>query len=95
MLLGIMHLELDIEHAQSLKDKRGVLNSLKDRIRRKFNVSIAEVADHDVWNFASLGVVVVSNDQKFCNRVLDKVIDHVEAFHDCEIADYSMEFMRL
>lgn len=93
MVIGILTLELDIEHAQSLKDKRAVLNRIKDRVRAKFNVSIAEVEAHDVWNYACLGVAVVSNDQKFCNQVLSKVINHVEEIRDCEIGDVATEFI--
>ncbi|HCN07602.1 MAG TPA: DUF503 domain-containing protein, partial [Lentisphaeria bacterium] len=52
MVLGILTVELDIEHAMSLKDKRAVLNSVRDRVRKKFNVSIAEIEGHDVWNYA-------------------------------------------
>ena len=93
MIIGILDLELDIDHAESLKDKRAVLNRVKQRVRNKFNVSIAEIEGHDVWNYACLGIVVVSNDQKHCNRVLDKVLEHVEEVGDCVIADYGMDFM--
>lgn len=95
MVIGVLDLEIDINHAQSLKDKRAVLNRLKDRLRKKFNISIAEVSDHDVWNFAALGIVVVSNDQRFCNQVLSKVVDSVEPTAECVIADYNMEFVQM
>ncbi len=95
MTLGVLDLELDIHHAQSLKDKRAVLNRIKDRIRKKFNVSIAEISAHDVWNYANLGIVIVGNDQRLCNQVLDKVLDHIEAIGNCDIADYSTEYLQV
>ncbi len=94
MVLGILTLELDIDHATSLKDKRAVLNRIKDRVRNKFNVSVAEIEAQDVWNLAVLGVVVVSNDQSFCNQVLCKVVEHVEQIGNCRISDYETEFLR-
>ena len=84
-----------IAHAQSLKDKRAVLNRIKSRVANKFNVSIAEVDGQSVWNYACLGIAIVSNDQKHSNRVLNKIIEHIEEIGDCEIIDYSMEFMNL
>lgn len=93
MILGILTIDLDIDHAQSLKDKRAVLNRVKDRVRNKFNVSIAEIEGNEVWNYACLGVVVVSNEQKFANQVLSKVVDLVDEIRDCELGDYGMEFI--
>ena len=95
MQIGIMTVELEIAHAMSLKDKRAVLNRIKDRVRAKFNVSIAEIADHDVWNAAVLGIAIVSNDQKYCNQVLSKVEEHIEAIRDCEIEGVSTDFLRV
>ena len=95
MQLGILRLELAIEQAFSLKDKRSVLKKLKERIKKRFNVSIAEIENQDVWNAATLAIVIVSNEQRFNNQVLDKVVDHVEQFHDCEIDDISMEFIHI
>ena len=93
MQLGILTIELDIAHAMSLKDKRAVLNRVKERVRNKFNVSIAEVEDHDVWNVAVLAVVIVSNNQKSNNQVLDKVVDHIEKITDCDISHIDLDFM--
>ena len=94
MVLGLLTLELRIDQAHSLKEKRRVLNGLRDTVRGKFNVSIAEVEAQDVWNAAVLGVAVVSNDQRYCNQVLSKVVDWVESLRTCEIEDYATEFLR-
>jgi uncharacterized protein YlxP (DUF503 family) len=87
-------LEIDIEFAISLKDKRSVLNRIKERVRKKFNVSIAEVEGNELHNYACLGVAFVTNERKFANQVLNKVVDEVEAIKDCVLADYAMEFLR-
>ena len=92
MVLGLMTIELDIPGAMSLKDKRSVLNRIKDRVRNKFNVSIAEVEANDVWNYAVIGVAIVSNQQKFANQVLSKVTDLIDAINDCGIIDCELEF---
>jgi len=78
VVVGVLRITLGIEGAYSLKDKRGVIRRLNDRVRNKFNVAIAEVDDHDTFNRATLGVVAVANDGPFVNSVLDKVVDHVE-----------------
>ena len=82
MVIASLELELTIPGADSLKAKRMVLRSLKDRLRRQFNVSVAEVADNDQWQSAALAVVVLSNDRRFANQVLSKVVDFVDRSRD-------------
>ena len=93
MTIGILTVELAMEASFSLKDKRAVLNSLRERVRRKFNVAIAEVDENEIWNRACLGIVTVSNQQRHANRVLSKVVTLLETFRDCVVEDYSMEFL--
>ena len=66
-------MELRIEHAHSLKEKRHVVKSLKDRLRRKFNVSIAEIDDMDLHNSAVMAVATVSASRPFAAKVLQAV----------------------
>jgi uncharacterized protein YlxP (DUF503 family) len=63
-------LELHIDDAQSLKDKRHVVKSLKDRLRTRFNVSVAEIAYQETWQRSVVGVVTVSGDRKRAEQVL-------------------------
>ena len=63
MPVGLLTLELHIQHAQSLKDKRQVLRSLKDRLRAKFNVAVAELEHEDTWQRSVVGVVTLSNEE--------------------------------
>lgn len=72
MVVGVLRLTLFIHGAASLKDKRQVLRKVVDRLRSRFNVSVAEVGDNDVWQRAVVGVAAVANDHSFVNEVLDK-----------------------
>ena len=75
MPVGLLTLELYIPDAQSLKDKRQVLRSLKDRLRREFNVAVAELDHHDTWQRSVVGVVTISNEEKHVYEMLQKVLD--------------------
>ncbi len=93
MIIGVLQLDLQLPGAQSLKDKRMMVRSIKDKVRREFNVSIAEVADHDLWQSAVLAVVMVSTDQSFANQVLSKVVERVTAGGDWVVVDYHLTFL--
>ena len=75
-----------------MKAKRMVFRSLKDRIRKNFNVSIAEVEDNDQWQSAVLAVAMVSNDRRFANRILSKTVDFIESSRDLVVEDYQIGF---
>jgi uncharacterized protein YlxP (DUF503 family) len=92
MVVGVLQVELSIPSADSLKAKRMVLRSLKDRIRKNFNVSIAEVEDNDQWQSAVLAVAMVSNDKRFANQVLSKTVDFIESSRDLVVDDYQLGF---
>ena len=91
MIVGTCWVKLFLNENNSLKGKRRVVKSIKDRIRRKFNVSIAEVDSHDDWKNIVLGIAIVSNDQKFINKVLDDVINSIDFMHLAELLDYKIE----
>ena len=71
--VGVLTLELRIEHAHSLKEKRHVVKSLKEKLRGKFNVSVAEVDDMDLHNSAVLAVATVSPSRPFAEKVMQAV----------------------
>jgi uncharacterized protein YlxP (DUF503 family) len=71
--VGVLTLELRIEHAHSLKEKRHVVKSLKEKLRGKFNVSVAEIDDMDLHNSAVLAVATVSSSRPFAEKVLQAV----------------------
>jgi uncharacterized protein len=74
MPVGLLTLELHIAEAQSLKDKRQVLRSLKDRLRAQFNVAVAELDFMDTWQRSVVGVVTVSNEEQHVEETLQKVL---------------------
>ena len=73
MPVALLTLEVTIEHAQSLKDKRQVVRSLKDRLRAKFNVAVAELDPSNLWNRATIGVVAVSDSRDYLRGLMEKV----------------------
>ncbi len=93
MIVGICTIELFLPESGSLKDKRQVIKSLKDRIKRRFNVAIAEVDDQDLWQKTVLGVACVGNRKDYVNEVLDKVIGAVRGTPSVEIMDYRLELL--
>jgi len=93
MNVGILQVALLVRSAHSLKEKRRVVKSLKERLRQAFNVSIAEVGSQDVWQSADLGVAAVGTDVKFVNQVLSQVMNHIEAERDVEVVDSQMEIL--
>jgi uncharacterized protein YlxP (DUF503 family) len=91
MVVGTLNLRLAVFEAASLKDKRRVVRSLKDRIRGKFNVSVAEVGSLDRHQQAELGVALVGNDGTFVESCLDKVVDYVRRDRAASLVDYEVE----
>ena len=72
-ITGLLHIELQIPAAQSLKQKRSVIKSLKDRLQGRFNISVAEVDHLDKWQRATLVIAMVSNDQKHLESTFEKI----------------------
>ncbi|MEK6537983.1 MAG: DUF503 domain-containing protein [Nitrospirota bacterium] len=93
MTVGLCTIELFIPESGSLKGKRQVIKSIKDRIRQKFNVSVAEIEDHDLWQKTVFGIACVGNDKKYINSVLDKIIDLIEKEHSVELLKHNIEFV--
>jgi len=78
MIIGSCKIAIYIPESRSLKDKRYVLKSIIDRVKNKFNVSIAEIDSLDLWQKATLGIVCVNTDSRHANETLSKVINLVE-----------------
>ena len=94
MVIGACTLELHIPGNGSLKGKRRIIKSLVARLRREFNVSIAEVGAQDVWQSAIIGVVCVSNDPDYAHGQLTRVARWVEENRlDCDLVDYQIELL--
>jgi uncharacterized protein YlxP (DUF503 family) len=91
--VGVLQLELSVPDAFSLKDKRRVVKSLKDRIAHGHNVSIAEVGALDEHRRAILGVAMVSNDSRYVEGALSKLVDFVKAVPQVSLQDYQIDLL--
>ena len=92
LAIGVCRVRLRLPENHSLKGKRQVLKSLIARLHNKFNVSAAEVDDHDSWQIASLAVAYASNDERHANQVLASVISFIQSERpDAELLDYETE----
>ncbi len=91
MIVGSCEIELLIYESNSLKEKRHVLKSIIERIKSRFNVSVAEVEYNDLWNRALIGIAVVSNEKALCESVILKIIDFIENDERVEIIRHTME----
>ena len=92
--MGIVKVKLRLPDNLSLKGKRQVVKSLTARIKNKFNVSVAEVEDNDLWQLATIGICFVSNYQRFTNEVLSKAVELVvNSQGDFEMLDYGIEIL--
>jgi uncharacterized protein len=95
MVVGILRVTLSIPGADSLKGKRHVLRKVVDRVKARFNVSIAEVGENDIWQRAVVGVATVGNDRRFVNEVLDKVLRFVEEMYLAPVISHELEIQSL
>jgi uncharacterized protein len=93
MPVGLLTLELHIPDAQSLKDKRQVVRSLKDKLRREFNVAVAELEHHDVWQRSVIGVVTLSNEEKHLKEVLQNVLEKADGILGSMLINQAIEIL--
>jgi uncharacterized protein YlxP (DUF503 family) len=93
MIVGLCTIELYLPDAQSLKAKRQILLSLKTRLRDKFNVSVAEVGEQDLWQRAVFGIACVANEKIHVNQVLDQAINLVRSVPTIELVQARIEML--
>ena len=92
MNVGVAKITLRLAGSFSLKDKRRVVNSVRDRVRSKFNVAVAEVEQNDAWQVAVIGITCVSNNVRHADQTLDNVLEFIESDRpDAEVIDCEME----
>jgi len=92
MPVGVLTLEIQLPYAHSLKDKRSVVQSLRNRLRARFNVAVAELDHQDVWQRATLGVTSISNSQLLLESLLQQVLAESEKILGQEVANYSFDY---
>ena len=93
MIVAVCRLTVLVSHAHSLKEKRSAIRKMKDRVRSKFCVELAEVGGLDTWQRAVLGFAVVSNDRDHSEAVAEKVIRFIEELGVGELAGDDREFL--
>jgi hypothetical protein len=91
MVVGAARVELHVHGSQSLKEKRGVVRSITQRLRNRFNVSVAEVGGQDTWQRAVLGLAVAANGAPAARRRLEEAIDFIAELHLAEVLDQEVE----
>lgn len=93
MIVGLCTVELYIASAHSLKEKRSVIKSLMERIKNKFNVSIAEIDYQDNWQRAVFGIATVSNETVHVNQVLNNITKFIENNDMSEVVNITIEII--
>ena len=95
MHLGVCRVTLRLPENNSLKGKRRLFHSLSSRLRQRFNVSVAEVGDNELWQLATIGICCVSNSSRHVDEMLEKVLAHVEnRVEELEVIDIERETIR-
>jgi uncharacterized protein YlxP (DUF503 family) len=92
MPVGVMTLEIHLPYAHSLKEKRAVVRKIRDRLRARFNVAVAELDHQDVWQQATLGVVSISNSRPLLESVFQKVLAESENVLGEDVAYHTLDF---
>jgi uncharacterized protein len=93
MPVGLLTLELHLPEAHSLKDKRQVLRSLKDRLRGRFNVAVAELDFQDTWQSSVVGVVTLSNAEQHVEESLQKVLAEADKILGPLLVSHAVDFL--
>ena len=94
MNIGVCKVTLRLPENASLKGKRQVVKSIISRVQNRYNVSVAEIDDQDLWQLATLGITCVSNDRRHVNEILSKVADFIgQSRFEAELVDYQIEIM--
>jgi hypothetical protein len=95
VVVGICQIDLRIPGNASLKGKRKVLRQIIDRVKNRYNISISEIGDNDLWQRSKLGVSVVGNDSRHINSSLDKILDFIEGMNIAEMIHFEIEIIHV
>ncbi|MCK8602350.1 DUF503 domain-containing protein [Desulfoferrobacter suflitae] len=95
MIVGIARITFRLHGNQSLKEKRKVVKSLVEKSRHRFNVSVAEVADQNLHQRATIGVAVIGSDGRVLNSILDRIIAYMESMNLADLIQHEVELIPL
>ena len=95
MKVGCCAIKLYLHGNDSLKGKRRVIRTIKDRVKNKFNISIAETGDQDLHQILQLGIAAVSSDAPYLDGLLRQVVQFIDNMHLAEMTDYHIELIHM
>jgi len=93
MVIGVLQVELFLHGSQSLKDKRILLKSLKQRLHNNFNVSVSELGFQDKWQKALVGIACIGNENRAIDSMLSDVVNYINREKEIELLNYSTELL--
>lgn len=93
MVIGVLNVILSIYKSNSLKDKRNILNSLKTRLHRQFNISLIESDDQGKWQKSTLTIVNIGQNKRSVDQTINQIIDFIEKDNRCQILDHHIELI--
>lgn len=94
MVVGLLVVQIHVPGSQSLKDKRQVVRRIKDRIKNRFNVSVAETNGQNTWQQCELSVSMVAGMESAVDREFQHILDYIDSVPEAEISDNWMEFLK-
>ena len=95
MYIGCCSIRFFLHGNHSLKGKRRIVRILKDRLKNKFNISVAEIGNQDILQSLHMGIVAVNSDPKYLEGQMSKVVDAIEKMHLAEVTDCQIKITRL
>ncbi len=95
MVVGTLRIEFHIHENQSLKGKRKIVKSMVDRVKHKFNASVAEIGSNDKWQIIELGISTVGNDRRHIDSSLSNILEYIDSLYLAEIVDVKTEVLNL
>ena len=93
MVVGILRIELHLHDNRSLKGKRKIVRSMVDKVKNKFNASVAEIGSNDKWQKIELGVSTIGNDRRHIDASLNNILAYIESLYLAEIVDSEIEIL--
>ena len=95
MIVGAAVVEIHVHGSQSLKQKRGVVRSIAQRVRNRFNVSVAEIGGQDTWQRAVIGIAATGSDRRYVRGLLEKALAFVEDTHLAEVVGSDVDLLEM
>ena len=95
MIVGAALIEIHVHGSRSLKQKRGVVRSIVQRVRNRFNLAVAEVGGQGTWQRASLALAAVGSDERLLRSALERAVDFIEQLHLAEVLGSEIEILDL